>query len=296
MRYWFAALLILLPFSTSAQQAESVDLAIVVSLDRSESIDAADALTQINGLIYTLRHSRFRHSVASGPFGRIALAVATWSSFGRHEVILPWMQIAGPADAARAAAILEQDYTRQRVARHGSQTDVAFAIEVGMGLFDTLPWQAEQRVINVVADGISNIGRVATVDRDAALERGISINGLIMAQGSAIEVMSRYFRSEVIGGPTAFLQVSSSNEEFALAMLRKMLLEMVRLREPEATAWARRGGAPVEAVGIGDELGTRLGDQAKACRKAWLASAWDCAARPPGSPNLVYWGVDRGRG
>jgi hypothetical protein len=104
-----------------------------------------------------------------------------------------------------------------------------------MDRLDALPWRASQRVVNVVADGISNIGRVATVDRDAALAQGIAVNGLIMARGSAIEVLSRYFRREVIGGPTSFLQVSASNEDFANAMLRKMLLEMVRLRRQMPT-------------------------------------------------------------
>jgi len=84
----------------------------------------------------------------------------------------------------------------------------------------------------VVADGISNIGRLAMVDRDVALARDITINGLIMGKGSAIEVLTRYFQREVIGGPTSFLQVSASNQDFAEAMLRKMLLEMVRLRRP----------------------------------------------------------------
>ena len=51
-----------------------------------------------------------------------------------------------------------------------------------------------------------------------------------MAQGKAIPSLSAYFRSKVIGGPTSFLQLSRSNEEFAQAMLRKMTLEMVRLR------------------------------------------------------------------
>jgi hypothetical protein len=146
------------------------------------------------------------------------------------------MRIAGAGDAAAAAVILERDYARQRIARHGSQTDIAFAIEVGMQQFDTLPWEASKSVINVVADGISNIGRVATVDRDIALARGFTVNGLIMARGSAIEVVSRYFEREVIGGPASFLQVSSSNEDFANAMLRKILLEMVRLRTPGVAA------------------------------------------------------------
>ncbi len=241
MRWFLALVLSCLPLAALAQTAKPVDIAIVVSLDRSESIDAEEARAQIDGLVFTLRHSRFRDTVAVGWYGSIGLTVLNWSSFGRHEVVLPWTRIAGPDDAAAAAAILELDHARQRVARHGTQTDIAFAIEVGMKQLEMLPWAAGQSVLNVVADGISNIGRVATVDRDAALARGITVNGLIMARGSAIGVMSRYFRREVIGGPTSFVQVSVSNEDFARAMLRKILLEMVRLRRPGAEAYEVAG-------------------------------------------------------
>ncbi len=236
MLRWLPFLLIGLCTTLAPARAEmAVDLAIVVSLDRSESIDADDARAQIEGLLYTLRHSRFRDTVASGPLGRIALNVVTWSSLGRHEVILPWMPIAGPADAEAAAQVLELDFNRPRDLRHGTQTDVAFAIEVGMLRLAELPWPARERVINVVADGISNIGRVARVDRDIALEAGITVNGLIMGKGSAIEVLTNYFEREVIGGPTSFIQASTTPPEFARAMLRKMVLEMVRLR-PDAAA------------------------------------------------------------
>jgi Protein of unknown function (DUF1194) len=230
MRWLVAALALLLPSAASAESPEAVDVAIVVALDRSESIDQGEARAEIDGLIYTLTNSRFMRVVASGPHGRIALSVVAWSSFGRSAVLLPWSVVAGPVDCAQAASILALDYERQRTTRYGSQTDVAFAIDLGIKELEHLPWPATQRVINVVADGVSNIGRVATVDRDRAIKRGITVNGLIMGRGSAIEVLSRYFKSEVIGGPSAFMQVSRSNEEFAEAMLRKMLLEMVRLR------------------------------------------------------------------
>ncbi len=226
----------LAPVAAQAKATNSVDIAIVVSLDRSASITAEEARAQINGLVFTLRHSRFRDTVAVGWYGSIALSVITWSSFGRHEVILPWTRITGADDADAAATILELDYVRQGVARHGTQTDVAFAIEVGMKQLNTLPWEASKTVINVVANGVSNIGRLAWVDRDIALARGITVNGLIMARGSAIDVLSRYFQREVVGGPAAFLQLSVSNDDFANAMLRKMLLEMVRLRQPRAAA------------------------------------------------------------
>lgn len=241
MRWFLALMLSCLPFTALAQGSEAVDIAIVVSLDRSESIDAEEAKAQVDGLVYTLRHSLFRDSVASGWFGRIALSVVTWSSFGHHEVILPWMQVASGEDADVAAALLELDHARQLSSRHGTQTDVAFAIAIGMKQLETLPWTASQSVVNVVADGVSNIGRLPEVDRNLAVARGITVNGLIMARGSAIEVLSRFFRREVIGGRNSFVQVSASNEDFADAMLRKVLLEMVRLRRPRMTVHATAG-------------------------------------------------------
>ena len=97
------------------------------------------------------------------------------------------------------------------------------------------------RVGRMVGDGISNIGRIATTARDEAVAAGITINGLVMAQGKAIRVLSRYYRREVIGGPTAFLQLSVSNQDFADAMLKKMVLEMVRLRAPNAQKGKKAG-------------------------------------------------------
>ncbi len=225
-----AVITLALAFASAPAAAQTpVDLAIVVSLDRSESIDAEDARMEIDSLLYTLRDSRFRQVMASGWHGRIGLSVVAWSSFGRHEVLLPWMQLSTPADADRAARILARDIGRPRDFRHGTQTDIAFAIEVGMNQFRDMPWRAEQRVINVVADGISNIGRVARVDRDLALAAGITVNGLVMGKGSAIEVLTNYFEREVIGGPTAFVQSGSTPNEVAAAMLRKMILEVVLL-------------------------------------------------------------------
>ena len=205
-RHWLLVLFAVFAFPpplAPARAGEAVDLAIVVSLDRSHSIDEADAESQINGLIFTLRQTAFADVVAGGRLGGIGLSVVTWSSFGHHETILPWVRIAGRADAALAASILEADFLRQKAARHGSLTDIALAIEVGIDQLDRLPWAASRRVINVVADGVSNIRRLAAVDRDDALARGIVVNGLIMAHGEAVEPLAEHFRREVIGGPSA---------------------------------------------------------------------------------------------
>jgi hypothetical protein len=212
-----------------AWSGEKVDIAMVVSFDRSESIDRDEAVAQITGLIYTLRHPRFHAAVASGYYGRIGLSALTWSSFVRHEVILPWMMIGGPEDGEVAAQWLGKFLNRKVAAQHGTQTDVAYGLEIGRRQMHALPWAAVKRVINIVSDGISNTGHIAMVDRDKTWAQGIAINALIIAQGSAIRVLRNYFRDNVIAGPSAFVQLAQSNEEFAAATLRKMVLEIALL-------------------------------------------------------------------
>ncbi len=50
MRWLLILVLSCLPLAAQAQTAKPVDLAIVVSLDRSESIDAEEARAQIDGI------------------------------------------------------------------------------------------------------------------------------------------------------------------------------------------------------------------------------------------------------
>ncbi|MDP6690894.1 MAG: DUF1194 domain-containing protein [Alphaproteobacteria bacterium] len=243
MRWFLALLLCVLPLfapialaddgnvaAGGAGDGSQVDVAIVVSYDRSESIDRAEAKAQIQGLIYTLRHKRFHTAVASGYFRRVALSAIAWSSFTKQELIMPWMQIGDAKDARMAAIWLEKFRDRGEQTAHGTQTDVAWGIKLATEQMHTLPWWASKKVINMVGDGVSNIGRIASIARDETLAAGITINGLVMARGKAVRPLSAYYRREVIGGPTAFLQLSHSNEDFAEAMLRKMTLEMVRLR------------------------------------------------------------------
>lgn len=202
------------------------DVNIVVSLDRSESIDSEELRGQIDGLRHTLTHPRFLEAVKRGRRGRVGLSVVTWSSFARSDVILPWVRIASQTDAQLASAVLLQDLDRSRVKRHGAQTDVAFGIETGAKQFAREPWRSDKRLLNMVGDGMSNIGRLAWLDRDAALDAGITINALIIAQGSAIRVMTDYFKRNVIGGPAAFVHHTVDVADFTEAMLKKFLLEL----------------------------------------------------------------------
>lgn len=204
----------------------ATDINMVVALDRSESVDLAARAAQVESLVAALTDPRFVAAVRAGWHGRMGLAVITWSSFDRTHVVLPWTLIDGEA-ALAAAVVTIVDYQRGGAdAEHKPQTDISLALSTGTRLLDSAPFQANKRILNVIADGIDNFGREAFLDRDEALAQGITINGLVHARGAAIPIVERFFENQVIGGPYAFVLTALTPEAFTGAMLRKMLLEI----------------------------------------------------------------------
>jgi hypothetical protein len=60
--------------------------------------------------------------------------------------------------------------------------------------------------------------------RDALVKKGITINGLAIL--SEEPWLDDYYRSNVIGGPAAFVLVAKSFDSFAEAILRKLVQEV----------------------------------------------------------------------
>lgn len=215
----------------ASAQGFDTDLNIVVAFDRSESVTTVEATAQIEGLIYALAHPRLIAAIEGGFSGRIGLSVITWSSFGHWDVLLPWTMVGGPTDVARIVPVLEQDHRDRATRPFGPQTDVAFGLERATHMGRSAPFAAPWTALNIVSDGISNLGRVPMVDRDRALAEGMTVNALTFGRGSAERVLRRYFERYVIGGPRAFVVSALSPEQFAQATLRKMLLEIALLAD-----------------------------------------------------------------
>lgn len=229
MRLLIFLLIVLFTGPAVAAGKQRTDINMVVAFDRSESIDAEERQKQIDGLNEALGDKRFVDAVTSGFYRRLGLSVIAWSSFNRTEVVLPWIEISGRADVEEAIRRINWHQSKDPDVSHGKQTDIALAISTGVEMLEKAPFFGSKQVINVISDGIDNFGRLAMVDRDLALERGIVINGLIQARGSAIEVIKGFFKRQVIGGPSSFVQAANRGEAFSLAMLRKMQLEIALL-------------------------------------------------------------------
>lgn len=211
---------------TGGASATVTDINMVVALDRSESVDLTARTAQVESLAAALTDPRFVAAVRAGWQGRIGLAVLTWSSFDRTRVVVPWTVIDGPEASAAIVATLRDYQARGADVEHKPQTDIALALSAGMRMLNAAPFQATKQILNVIADGIDNFGRETFIDRDLALDHGITINGLVHARGNAVPIVERFFETQVIGGPYAFVLTTLTPDSFTGAMLRKMLMEI----------------------------------------------------------------------
>jgi hypothetical protein len=213
----------------AATSGREVDVELVLAVDVSGSMDLEEAQVQRAGYVDALRHPDFINAVRDGLNGRIAISYFEWAGTIRDNSHIPWQVISGPEEAEAFAALLE---ARPIATRRG--TSISGAIAYGAKLFDSNPYSGMRRVIDVSGDGPNNFGAPVTPARDAATALGIIINGLaIMIRPSvAFDSLDDYYSNCVIGGPGAFVLPVQEAEDFAIAIRRKLILEVSGVTPP----------------------------------------------------------------
>ncbi len=198
----------------------AADLALVLAVDCSSSIDAGDYQLQMRGIASALRQDSIYVAIRASKFKRLALALVQWSTSSKQVVSLPWRLLKARADFEAAAHAIE---TFQRDSAPGG-TGMAGALNFSVTMLQQLPFLASRYVIDVSGDGVENDGGDVPVARAAALELGIVINGLPVISGS--EELLAYYSDMVIGGAGAFVEPALNIMAFEEAMKRKLLREL----------------------------------------------------------------------
>ncbi|GAA2856088.1 hypothetical protein GGQ99_002083 [Aminobacter niigataensis] len=201
----------------------SVDVELVLAVDVSRSMDLEEFTVQRAGYVEALRHPDFVDAVLSGQNGRVAITYFEWAGTVREESVVPWEVIDSAASAAAFAAKLEaRPFTGFR------GTSISGAVTYGAALFDRNAAEGFRRVIDISGDGPNNFGSPVVRARDAAVAQGIVINGLpilIRPSRTAAE-LDRYYAECVTGGPGSFVLPIRAAAEFAMAIRRKLVLEV----------------------------------------------------------------------
>lgn len=199
---------------------EMVDVAIVLAVDTSASVDEQEYSLQMGGIARAITHPDILEAIADGEHGAVAVSLVQWAAAGQQVVVQPWTVI---RDAADAAAVAQRIRIAPRIFRY-SATGIGDAIDFAIGYFGKLPATPLRRVIDVSGDGKNNHPPLLKVVKDRAIEAGITINGLpiLSADGS----IHYYYEERVIAGPGAFIEIAFGFVDFADAMLRKLLREI----------------------------------------------------------------------
>jgi Protein of unknown function (DUF1194) len=219
-----AGVLVSAPQPVAAQM--EVDLALVLAVDVSRSMDPDEQELQRHGFVEAFRSPLVHGAIQSGVLGRISVTYIEWSGVGDQIVVVPWTVL---GDAESSVEFAER-LAVSPVARIGA-TSISGAIEFSVKLLDQSGVQPLRKVIDVSGDGPNNRGRLVTNERDEAVAKGITINGLpVMLKRPSgrgdLENLDLYFRDCVIGGPGAFMIPVRERQHFAEAIKTKIIREI----------------------------------------------------------------------
>lgn len=211
----------------SAQVREEVDVALVLAVDISHSMDTDEQALQRSGYMTAITSPEVMSAIRSGLTGKIAVSYLEWAGSASQSILVDWQIIATPQDAENFASILGEAPIRRAY-----RTAIGDALLFSAQQFDTLPVAAMKKVIDISGDGPNNQGTFAPIARDEVVARGIVINGLplklkLRTDGwGDMENLDVYYQTCVIGGPGAFVIPVRGAERFAEAIRRKLVLEI----------------------------------------------------------------------
>lgn len=208
-----------LPQPRGGAEDLEVDLALVLAIDCSFSVDSSEFRLQMEGLGQAFLRPEIKEAIRKGVRQKIAVTAIQWSDEVNQMVILPWTIVSGDADADEMGAILST--MPRRLAEGG--TSISTALTYSAKLFDEAP-AADRRVIDVSSDGRNNIGPPVNAARDRIVARGITINALaILNEWPTLDL---YFEKQVVGGQGHFVIPADDYTDYAEAIYRKLLREI----------------------------------------------------------------------
>jgi hypothetical protein len=229
-----------------------VDLALVLAVDVSRSMDPEEQQLQRDGYVEAFRSGAVHAAIRKGAIGRIAVTYIEWSGAAEQKIVIPWSIL----DGAGAATAFADQLAEAPIGRVYS-TSISGAIDFAVRLIDQSDTDPLRMVIDISGDGPNNTGRGVTAARDAAVADGIVINGLpfMLKRPTGfgdMENLDRYYEDCVIGGPGAFVVPIRDRTEIIEATRTKLIREISAAPVPESAVRPIQGRSQANCM-IGEQ-------------------------------------------
>lgn len=211
--------------SQSKAQGQACDLALVLAMDASSSVNSDEYALQMKGMASALLDREVTQAILS--LGGMYMAAFEWNGIRNQKLLFDWTQLNSEADIFGLA---------ERLAKHQrnsekSPTALGSALGYAHRLFARLPKRCLRQVIDVSGDGLNNDG--ITPDKVYALWdfSNITVNGLVIKGTDPLhdnihQDVDDYYRQEVLKGNASFLVIAENFKSFEEAMKRKLLMEI----------------------------------------------------------------------
>lgn len=213
-------------------RAQPVDVALVLAVDVSRSIDDEEFQLQRRGYAQAFRHPSVLGAIRATRSGAIYVSFVEWAGSDFQRVVIPWTRVSD-----EESADLFAERVLQEPRSFWGWTSISGAIDYSARYFRQLPDEALRKVIDVSGDGVNNSGRPSELARDEAVAQGIVINGLVIMNDNPTPggwrgpqvPLDQFYRDSVIGGPGAFMVAIDDFNTFAYAVMNKLVREITSL-------------------------------------------------------------------
>jgi Protein of unknown function (DUF1194) len=215
----------LLAAPVHAQDKDVVDLALVLAVDCSGSVDRKEFNLQLSGIAQAFRDPEVIAAIKAGPRGKIAVNMMLWADPDEQKFTTGWF-IIGSASESQTFANTAGSFDTLI----GGGTGLGVAIGYGVALLNNTKFHATRQTIDVSGDGKESWElrepRFRLANAKAMLaETNITVNGLAISND--YPGLKQYYRDMVIGGSGSFVIEVKSYEDFAEAMHIKLLREIL---------------------------------------------------------------------
>lgn len=201
-----------------AAPAQSCEVALMLAVDVSGSVDAREYRIQMDGLAAALVDGSVSEALVSG---NVKLALMQWTGSGRQSVVINWTEIAAEVDIL---AFADQVVSEPRLWRDYS-TAIGEAMALSLAYFGQVP-ECKRHVIDISGDGQNNEGRLPRDVWGDLVAARVTVNALVIEE--SVADLTAYFEREVIMGPGSFAVTANSFDDYPKQMVRKLYRELTK--------------------------------------------------------------------
>jgi hypothetical protein len=207
------------------QPADACRLALVLAIDVSSSVDAAEDQLQRSGLANALLDPDVQAAFFISP-DPVAIYAFEWSGRYNQQVLLDWSLIDTPSALFEAAQMLAAS-TRLH---NDFPTAMGYALGFAATQLRNAPTCLAQ-TIDLAGDGVNNDGFGPKEAYSAFPFDGVTVNGLVVdtPDANSNTPLIPFFRDKVVHGSGAFIEIATGFEDYTDAMRRKLLRELTSM-------------------------------------------------------------------